>query len=156
MVQVVFRTKRSHGSHAFSDSAERRQSLWSGKPKRPLGVSILSQCRHSMHLRNAEGTGSPGTYVFLNLILDSFYSPTREDDDLDVAIEEYEYRGFPITVYQNAHTVGSDVPTYFATVTNLQTKSKNASVVAGDSEIVEVVKDAAQNHVDKLVSRRKH
>ncbi len=153
--------------------------------------------------------------MFLNLILDSFYNPTREDDDLvktkfflaqflvevdvtdrpdfddlqatdyfssafwlsgndkkhevkvyalaakpdsrqDVAIEEYEYRGFPITVYQNAHTVGADVPTYFATVTNLQTKSKNASVVAGDSEIVKVVKDAAQNHVDKLVSRRKH
>jgi hypothetical protein len=68
-------------------------------------------------------------------------------------IEEYEYCGYPINVYQNAHTVGADIPTYFATVTKLHTKSKHGAIVADDSECIEVVKNRAEEYVDKLISR---
>jgi hypothetical protein len=40
----------------------------------------------------------------------------KPDSRKDIVIQEYKDRGYPITVYQNADTVGADVPTYFATV----------------------------------------
>lgn len=41
----------------------------------------------------------------------------------DVEIEEYEYRGFVITIHQHADTVGTAVPSYFAVVAKPNTKS---------------------------------
>ena len=70
----------------------------------------------------------------------------------DVVIEEYEYRGVPITIYQNADTVGGDVPTYFATATNLKTKRQYGYIVADDSEDIETVRRMAHSKIDKKVS----
>jgi hypothetical protein len=66
----------------------------------------------------------------------------KPDSRKDVLIEEYEYCGYPIEVYQNAHIVGADIATYFATVTKLHTKSKHGAVT-DDSESIEVVKNCA-------------
>lgn len=41
----------------------------------------------------------------------------------DVDSEEYEYRGFVITICQNADTVGTAVPTYHAVVAKPNSKS---------------------------------
>ena len=71
----------------------------------------------------------------------------------DVEIEEYEYRGFVITICQNADTVGTAVPTYFAVVTKQNAKS--GTVVWDDSQFIEVAKNDAEIYVDKRVSRRK-
>jgi hypothetical protein len=71
----------------------------------------------------------------------------------DVEIEEYEYRGFRITVCQNADSVGTVVPTYFAVVA--KPNSNGGSVRPGDSEFIEVIKNDAEIYVDKKVSRRK-
>jgi len=67
----------------------------------------------------------------------------------DALIESYEYRDFEIEIYQNADTVATDVPTFFAVVTNLQTKSRYGSVLGDDFENIENAKEAAQAHVDK-------
>ena len=71
----------------------------------------------------------------------------------DVEIEEYEYRGFVITIHQNADTVGTAVPTYFAVVA--KPNSKSGTVMWDYSQFIEVVKNDAEVYVDKRVSRRK-
>ena len=72
---------------------------------------------------------------------------------MDVEIEEYEYRGFVITVCQNADTVGTAVPTYFAVVA--KPNSNGGHVTWDDSQFIEVVKNDAEIYVDKRLSRRK-
>jgi hypothetical protein len=52
----------------------------------------------------------------------------------DVDIEEYEYRGFVITVCQNADTVGTAVPTYYAVVA--KPNSKSGTVRWDDSQFI--------------------
>ena len=79
----------------------------------------------------------------------------KPDSRKDILIEEYEYCGYPINVYQNAHTVGADIPTYFGAVTKLHTKSKHGAII-DNSESIEVVKNCAEEYVDKLMSRRKN
>lgn len=71
----------------------------------------------------------------------------------DVEIEEYEYRGFVITIHQNADTVGTAVPTYFAVVA--KPNSKSGTVMWDDSQFIEVAKNDAEIYVDKRVSRSK-
>lgn len=71
----------------------------------------------------------------------------------DVDIEEYEYRGFVITICQNADTVGTAVPTYFAVVA--KPNSKSGTVMWDDSQFIEVAKNDAEIYVDKRVSRSK-
>jgi hypothetical protein len=71
----------------------------------------------------------------------------------DVKIEEYEYRGFVITIHQNADSVGTAVPTYFAVVA--KPNSKNGTVMWDDSQFIEVAKNDAEIYVDKRVSRIK-
>jgi hypothetical protein len=71
----------------------------------------------------------------------------------DVEIEDYEYRGFVITVCQNADTVGTAVPTYFSVVA--KPGSKSGRVMWDDSQFIEVAKNDAEVHVDKRLSRRK-
>lgn len=77
----------------------------------------------------------------------------RASYTMDVEIEKYEYLGFVITVNQNADTVGTVVPTYFAVVA--RPNSNGGSVLPADSEFIEVVKNEAEIWVDKKVSRRK-
>ena len=69
----------------------------------------------------------------------------------DVEIEEYEYRGFVITIHQHADTVGTAVPSYFAVVA--KPNSKSGRVMEDYSQFIEVVKNAAEIYVDKRVSR---
>lgn len=71
----------------------------------------------------------------------------------DVDIEEYEYRGFVITICQNAETVGTALPIYFAVVTKQNAKS--GTVMWDDSQFIEVAKNDAEIYVDKRVSRSK-
>jgi hypothetical protein len=71
----------------------------------------------------------------------------------DVDIEEYEYRGFVITICQNADTVGTAVPTYYAVVA--KSNSKSGTVMWDDSQFIEVAKNDAEIYVDKRVSRSK-
>ncbi len=72
---------------------------------------------------------------------------------MDVEIEKYEYRGFVITICQNADTVGTAVPTYFAVVA--KPNSNGGHVTWDDSQFIEVAKNDAEIYVDKKVSRRK-
>jgi len=59
------------------------------------------------------------------------------DETGDIVIETFEYEGFEIYIFQNADTVGADVPTYFATAANLATKSRWGSVLSGDFNSIE-------------------
>ena len=72
---------------------------------------------------------------------------------MDVEIEEYEYRGFVITVCQNGDTVGTAVPTYFAVVA--KAGSKGGRIMWDDSQFMEVAKNDAEVYVDKRLLRRK-
>jgi hypothetical protein len=72
---------------------------------------------------------------------------------MDIEIEKYEYREFVITVCQNADTVGTAVPTYFAVVA--KPNSNGGRVMWDDSQFIEVVKNDAEIYVDKRLSRRK-
>ena len=71
----------------------------------------------------------------------------------DVEIEEYEYRGFVITIHQHADTVGTAVPSYFAVVA--KPNSKSGRVMEDYSQFIEVAKNDAEIYVDKRVSRGK-
>ena|SRR6266404_2144536 len=71
----------------------------------------------------------------------------------DVVVESYEYRGYPIKIYQDANTVGGNVPSYFSTTVNIHTKSKSEGVVA-DSEDIEEVRKAAERSVDYMCGDR--
>ena len=71
----------------------------------------------------------------------------------DVEIEEYEYRGFVITIHQSADTVGTAVPTYFGVVA--KPNSESGRVMADYSQFIEVAKNDAEIYVDKRVSRSK-
>ena len=77
----------------------------------------------------------------------------KASEIMDVEIEEYEYRGFVITVCQNADTVGTAVPTYFAVVA--KPGSNGGRVMWDDSQFIEVAKADAETYVDKRLSRRK-
>ena len=71
----------------------------------------------------------------------------------DVEIEEYKYRGFVITICQNADTVGTAVPTYYAVIA--KPNSKSGRVMWDHSQFIEVAKNDAEVYVDKRVSRSK-
>ena len=71
----------------------------------------------------------------------------------DIEIEEYEYRGFVITIHQHADTVGTAVPSYFAVVA--KPNSKSGRVMEDYSQFIEVTKNDAEIYVDKRVSRSK-
>lgn len=77
----------------------------------------------------------------------------KPDSRQDVEIETYEYRGYRIEVCQNAHTVGSDRPTYFGVVFNLQAKHQTGSVLGSEQENIEEVKQMVQEYVDKKIAR---
>jgi hypothetical protein len=77
----------------------------------------------------------------------------KASEIMDVEIEKYEYGGFVVTVCQNANTVGTAVPTYFAVVA--KPNSNGGHVTRDDSQFIEVVKNDADIYVDKKVSRRK-
>jgi hypothetical protein len=76
----------------------------------------------------------------------------RASEIMDVEIEKYEYRGFVITVCQNADTVGTAVPTYFSIVS--KPGSNGGRVMEDDSQFIEVVKNEAEVDVDRRLSRR--
>ena len=79
----------------------------------------------------------------------------RPEERGDLLIEQYKDRGFDVEIYQNANTVGTDVPTYFALVTNPKTKTPTSSVAGGDHNTVEEAKIAARTNVDKRISRQR-
>jgi hypothetical protein len=62
----------------------------------------------------------------------------------DVDIEEYEYRGFVITICQNADTVGTAVPTYYAVVA--KPNAKSGRVMWDYSQFIEVAKNDAESY----------
>lgn len=68
----------------------------------------------------------------------------------DVDIEEYEYRGFVITICQNADTIGTAVPTYSAVVA--KPNSKSGRDMRDYSQFIEVAENDAEIYVDKRVS----
>lgn len=57
-------------------------------------------------------------------------------------------------IYRDAYTVGTDVPTYFATVANPTAKNPSGSVVGGDCTTLEEAKDAARLNIDKRLQRQ--
>lgn len=71
----------------------------------------------------------------------------------DVVIEQYEYHDFRIDICQNASTVGSMHPTFFAVVWNLQAKNPTGSLVDSDCESIDELKKQAVEHVDKRKAR---
>jgi hypothetical protein len=77
------------------------------------------------------------------------------DDPGDLTVEEYEDRGFDIEICQDANTVGTDVPTYFALVWNPQAKTPAGTVAGSDSRTIEEAKEAARLYVDKRLRRLK-
>lgn len=79
----------------------------------------------------------------------------KPDDPSDVTIEEYEDRGFEVEICQDADTVGTDVPTYFAVVTNPQAKTPYGSVVGDNCKTIEEAKEVARTNVDKRIQRKK-
>lgn len=72
---------------------------------------------------------------------------------MDIEIEVYMYRGFKITLCQNADTVGTAVPTYFSIVS--KPDSNGGRVMEDDSQFIEVAKNEAEVDVDRRLSRRK-
>lgn len=68
------------------------------------------------------------------------------DDRGDMTLEDYEDRGFRVEICQDANTVGTDVPTYFAVVWNMQAKTPTGSVAGGHCETVDEAKEAARLH----------
>ena len=60
----------------------------------------------------------------------------------DVEIEEYEYRGFVITIHQHADTVRTAVPSYLAVVA--KPKPKSGRVMEDYSQFIEVAKNDAE------------
>ena len=79
----------------------------------------------------------------------------KPDDPGDVTIEQYEDRGFEVEICQDADTVGTDIPTYFAVVTNPQAKTPTGSLVGSDCSTVEEAKEAARINIDKRIQRQK-
>jgi len=65
----------------------------------------------------------------------------------DVEIEEYEYRGFVITIHQHADTIGTAVPSYFAVVA--KPNSKSGRVMEDYSQFIEVAKNDAEIYVGR-------
>jgi hypothetical protein len=78
----------------------------------------------------------------------------KPDEDSDKTIEKYHDRGFDVEICQDAHTVGTDVPTYFALVFNPQAKTVYGSVIGGGSESIKAAKEAARINVDKRIERQ--
>lgn len=77
----------------------------------------------------------------------------KPDGRGDFLIEEYEDRGYVVEILQNAHTVGTDVPMYFAMVTNPQSKTPY-SYPTKDCETIRGAKEAARLRVDKRIARK--
>ncbi len=78
----------------------------------------------------------------------------KPDDEGDLTVEQYEDRGYDVEICQNAHTVGTDVPAYFAMVGNPQAKTYALSVVGSNCATVEEAKAAARLNVDRRVARQ--
>jgi hypothetical protein len=72
----------------------------------------------------------------------------------DVLVEKYEDRGLMVEIYQNANTVGADIPTYFVMIFN--PKAQSPSSVAGDEHLtVESAKEEARARVDRRLERER-
>jgi len=77
----------------------------------------------------------------------------KPDENSDKIIEKYNDRGFDVEIRQDAHTVGTDVPTYFAMVSNPQAKTYAGSLAGNDSESIKEAKEAARVYIDKRLKR---
>ncbi len=73
----------------------------------------------------------------------------------DLLIEEHEDRGYKVEIRQNADTVGTDIPTYFALVTNMQIKNPAGYFAGSDHATEEEAKEAARANIDKRIEREK-
>jgi hypothetical protein len=80
----------------------------------------------------------------------------KPDDPSAVTVEESEDRGFEVEVCQNAETVGTGIPKYFAVVTNPQAKTPYGSVGGDECITVEEAKEAARINVDKRIGPLSH
>jgi hypothetical protein len=87
------------------------------------------------------------------LIRAQVYLLARKPDERDLLVEEYEDRGLDVRIYQNAHTVGTDVPYYYVMVFNPQAKSPTSSA-SDDYPTIEAAKEAARVRVDKRLERQ--
>lgn len=67
----------------------------------------------------------------------------------DAFIEEYNYKGFLIEICQNAGTVGSDTPTYYAVVYNLENKSNLGKMLSEDALDIAGAKEIGEEYADK-------
>jgi hypothetical protein len=77
----------------------------------------------------------------------------KPDERGDLLVERYEDRGLDVHIYQDADTVGTDVPTYYVTVYNPTVKSPSSSV--GDSHpTIEAAKEEARTRVGKRLERQ--
>ncbi len=79
----------------------------------------------------------------------------KPNDRGDLLIEEYEDRGYEVEISQDASTVGTDIPTYLALVTNTKIKNPTGYVVGDDCATVEEAKEAARINIDKRIEREK-
>ena len=71
----------------------------------------------------------------------------------DLLVEEYEDRGLVVQIFQDAHTVGTDAPTYFSTVWNPQAKGASSSA-SENRDTVEEAKEDARLRVDRRLARK--
>jgi hypothetical protein len=71
------------------------------------------------------------------------------DEFGDVEIQSEEYRGFEITIYQNADSVASDVPTFYAATRNLSAKTMMANIHGDDVRSIEEALAIGRAYVDK-------
>jgi hypothetical protein len=76
----------------------------------------------------------------------------RPDEDGDPLVEKDDDRGLDVHIYQNAQTVGTDVPSYYLMVFNPKVKGASSSA-SDDYPTIEVAKEAARIRVDKRLKR---
>jgi hypothetical protein len=87
------------------------------------------------------------------LLRSQIFLLARKPDDLgDLVIEDYEDRGYRVEICQDAETVGTDVPSYFLGVYNLQSKNPSSSITSHLT--LEEAREAARLKVDKNLERR--
>ncbi len=77
----------------------------------------------------------------------------KPDEEGDLLVEQYDDRGLDVHIYQNAHTVGTDVPSYYVMVFNPKLKSASSSA-SEDYPTIEAAKESARIRVDKRLERQ--
>jgi hypothetical protein len=87
--------------------------------------------------------------------INAYLLARKPDDRDDLTLEEYEDRGLKVEICQDAHTVGTDVPSYFSLVWNPKAKQPIGSIAANHCTTVEAAKEATQIYVDKRLERER-